>query len=149
MTIRDANANDLTDFLDLDAMRRGQPTFPELPQLPSAGNTPARLACSKTGPGQIPPPLPAPRVVLLSVRVKRARRRVAVELQTDHGTLNDLEVTLSHRRRVVARHRVVSLGPHVDRVILPSLGRLRRAGQYTLTVVQGRRTLARQTVNVG
>jgi hypothetical protein len=31
LTYRDANANDLTDFLDLGAMAPGQPAFPELP----------------------------------------------------------------------------------------------------------------------
>ena len=55
MSYRDANANDLTDFLDLRAMRRGRPTFPELPPLPQAGDTQARLECSQTGPGTIPP----------------------------------------------------------------------------------------------
>jgi phospholipase C len=55
LTYRDANANDLTDFLDLDAMSAGQPTFPTLPKLAAPGNTAARLACSTTGPGTIPP----------------------------------------------------------------------------------------------
>jgi phospholipase C len=56
MTFRDANANDLTDFLDLAAMRRHHPVFPELPQLAPAGNTPGALRCSSSGPGTIPPP---------------------------------------------------------------------------------------------
>jgi len=56
LTFRDANANDLTDFLDLDALAAGQPTFPELPSLPASGLNPGSLACSATGPGQIPPP---------------------------------------------------------------------------------------------
>jgi len=55
LTYRDANANDLTDFLDLDAMSAGQPTFPTLPKLAAPGNNAARLACSTTGPGTIPP----------------------------------------------------------------------------------------------
>jgi phospholipase C len=55
MTWRDANANDLTDLLDFSALAAHQPTFPELPPLAAAGNTPARLACSVTGPGHIPP----------------------------------------------------------------------------------------------
>ena len=55
LTLRDANANDLTDMLDLDALADGSPTFPSLPTLPAAGNTPAALACSVTGPGVIPP----------------------------------------------------------------------------------------------
>jgi phospholipase C len=56
LTYRDANANDLTDFLDLGAMARHRPTFPTLPKLAAPGDTPAALACSKTGPGTIPPP---------------------------------------------------------------------------------------------
>jgi phospholipase C len=56
LTYRDANANDLTDFLDLSALAAGQPTFPALPALAAPGDTPARLACSASGPGAIPPP---------------------------------------------------------------------------------------------
>jgi phospholipase C len=56
LTCRDANANDLADFLDLRALARGKPTFPALPALHAPGNTPGRLACTVTGPGTIPPP---------------------------------------------------------------------------------------------
>jgi phospholipase C len=56
LTYRDANANDLTDFLDLRALARGRPTFPSLPPLAAPGDTAAALACSATGPGTIPPP---------------------------------------------------------------------------------------------
>jgi phospholipase C len=56
LTYRDANANDLTDFLDLSALAAGQPTFPSLPTLAPPGDTSSRLACSSTGPGTIPPP---------------------------------------------------------------------------------------------
>lgn len=55
LTYRDANANDLMDFLDLDAMNDGTPTFAELPKLPRSGSSPATLACSTSGPGTIPP----------------------------------------------------------------------------------------------
>ncbi|HVV76448.1 MAG TPA: alkaline phosphatase family protein [Mycobacteriales bacterium] len=55
LTYRDANANDLTDCLDLRAMRRREPTFPRLPKLRDANYRKASLACTKTGPGQIPP----------------------------------------------------------------------------------------------
>ncbi|MHB1923204.1 MAG: alkaline phosphatase family protein [Acidimicrobiales bacterium] len=55
LTYRDANANDLTDFLDMAALARRRPTFPTLPELPAAGDTPAALLCSKDGPGVIPP----------------------------------------------------------------------------------------------
>jgi phospholipase C len=56
LTYRDANANDLTDFLDLGAMAAGQPTFATLPPLAAPGDTAAALACSTSGPGTIPPP---------------------------------------------------------------------------------------------
>ena len=56
MTYRDANANDLTDLIDLRAMVRSRPIFPGLPPLAAPGNTPEALACSISGPGTIPPP---------------------------------------------------------------------------------------------
>jgi phospholipase C len=56
LTYRDANANDLTDFLDMRALGRQRPTFPILPELASSGDTPSALACSSTGPGVVPPP---------------------------------------------------------------------------------------------
>jgi len=55
LTYRDANANDVTDFLDLGALAAKSPTFPALPALAAPGNTAAALACSTTGPGTIPP----------------------------------------------------------------------------------------------
>jgi phospholipase C len=56
LTYRDANANDLTDFLDLKALAARKPTFPALPPLTKPGDTKARLACTTTGAGTIPPP---------------------------------------------------------------------------------------------
>ena len=56
LTYRDANANDLTDFLDPGALATRRPTFPRLPPLAAPGDTAAALACSTTGPGTIPPP---------------------------------------------------------------------------------------------
>jgi phospholipase C len=56
LTYRDANANDLTDFLDMSALAAGQPTLPTLPKLAPPGDTSSRLACSSSGPGTIPPP---------------------------------------------------------------------------------------------
>lgn len=55
LTWRDANANDMTDFLDMEAMAQKRPTFPVFPKLKPAGNTTANLECSTTGPGVIPP----------------------------------------------------------------------------------------------
>ncbi len=56
ITLRDANANDLTDFFDLAAMRVRRPTFEQLPPLAAPGESAATLACSTRGPGMIPPP---------------------------------------------------------------------------------------------
>lgn len=56
LTLRDANANDLTDFIDLHALARKRPTFPSLPSLAAPGDTLAAMACSTSGPGTIPPP---------------------------------------------------------------------------------------------
>ena len=56
MTLRDANANDLVDMLDLKAMTDRRPTFPQLPNLAAPGDTPAALACTTRGPGTVPPP---------------------------------------------------------------------------------------------
>ncbi|KAK9366604.1 phosphoesterase family protein [Lipomyces kononenkoae] len=55
-TYRDANANDMLDFLDLEALERQKPTFGTMPPLAAPGNTTEALACSVTGPGVIPPP---------------------------------------------------------------------------------------------
>lgn len=49
LTYRDANANDLTDLVDVSAA----PSFPEPPVL--AAPAPFPQACSTTGPGTIPP----------------------------------------------------------------------------------------------
>ncbi len=95
MTYRDANANDLTDFIDMRALKAGQPTFPELPALVPAGNDAARLACSKTGPRKVPAPLPAQRLSVRSVRINRRLRGLVVELETDRGTMIGLEAGLS------------------------------------------------------
>ena len=53
MTLRDANANDMLDMLDLS-----RPAFLHPPTLakPLADTDPTALTCSTTGPGQIPPP---------------------------------------------------------------------------------------------
>ncbi|KAF8813398.1 phosphoesterase-domain-containing protein [Phlegmacium glaucopus] len=55
LTWRDANANDMMDFLDTHALAKKIPTFPTMPKLKPAGNTTENLACSVTGPGVIPP----------------------------------------------------------------------------------------------
>ena len=56
LTYRDANANDLLDFIDLAALEARRPSFAALPRLPAPGDTPQARACSTTGPGTVPPP---------------------------------------------------------------------------------------------
>lgn len=146
MTYRDANANDLTDFIDMQAMKSENPTFPELPALAAAGDDAARLACSKTGPGKVPAPLPAQKLTVRSARLNRRLRGLVVELETDRGTMTGLEVELLHDRRVVARDfvRAVPYGGH--QLVLRVRGRAPTRGGYTLVVRQGSRTLVRRAV---
>jgi phospholipase C len=148
MTYRDANANDLLDFLDLDAIKRGRPTFPELPKLAASGDTPARLACTKSGPGKVPAPIPAQKLSIRSARVNRRLRGLAVELEVDRGTLRGLDVALFRGRRRVAHHFVADVGISQHRVVLRVRGRAPRRGRYTLVVRQGSNTLARRSMIV-
>jgi phospholipase C len=57
LTYRDANANDLTDFLDVGAMKRGRPTFSPsaIAALPPSGENHGSLACSTQPPAKMPP----------------------------------------------------------------------------------------------
>jgi phospholipase C len=151
MTYRDANANDVLDFLDLQAMSRGKPTFPELPALARAGDARARLVCSRTGPGQIPPPSSAlsgvpPRLEIVSARVNRRVRGLVVALRTSHGSITNLEVELHERRHVVAHRRVAHVGTRRQRVILRDRGQVPPSGRYALLVRHGGHTLARREV---
>ncbi len=149
MTYRDANANDLLDFLDHDAMGKGQPTFPELPTLAGPGDTPARLACSKTGPGTIPPQLPAQVLELRYIGLKRRLRELVVALQTNHGSMLGLDVELFRGQCRVAHHSVARVSTAGRRVVLRLPRRSPRDRRYTLVVRQGQQTLVQRPVTVG
>ena len=58
LTFRDANAVDMLDFIDLDALASGVPNFPDLKALNLSlpGNTTEALECTPADPGVIPPP---------------------------------------------------------------------------------------------
>jgi phospholipase C len=58
LTFRDANANDLMDLLDEDALKRGKPTFnpATVADLPPSGENSETLACSTQPPVPLPPP---------------------------------------------------------------------------------------------
>jgi phospholipase C len=148
MTYRDANANDLRDFLDLGAIAKGQPTFPEMPKLPPAGNNASRLACSKTGPGKIPPPLPPQRLEIRSVRLSRRLRGLVVELSTDRGTMTVIEVELFKGRHRIARAFAARVGYAEHRLVLRVGGSAPQPGRYSLVVRQDSRTLVRRGVAV-
>jgi phospholipase C len=154
MTHRDANANDLTDFLDLSAMAKRQPTFPELPELAAAGDDPARLACSNTGPGTIPPPAAAPQraaPIHLKIRYVGASRRrhgLVLELHTDHGELSGLTVELHRGRHRLDRVHVHRVGHRRHRVILRVHHHLPAAGRYRVVVRQGPHVLAHRQLRL-
>ena len=153
LTYRDANANDLIDFLDLNALAAGQPPFPELPALGGPGDTPAALACLSTGPGTIPPasvaPLPAPaiRLEIKRVRVNRRLRGLVVELETNRGSLSELVVELQH-----GKHRVASAPLHVStrpvRVVLRVHHKVPPPGRYEVVVRHRDRVVARRALRV-
>lgn len=158
MTYRDANANNLTDFLDLSAMAAGQPTFPELPALTAPGMSAASLACDKTGPGTIPPAasagagrtrLPPIRVEFRDLGIHHPHLRgLLLEFRTSHGTLRGLEVELRQDGRPLARHALHRLSHAERRIVFRVGGRAPRRGRYTVIVRQGRRTLLRRVIRV-
>jgi phospholipase C len=158
MTYRDANANDLTDFLDMGALAAGTPTFPELPALVASGDTPATLACLKTGPGQIPPAEPSGgpppgrgriRVELRDLGIHhRKLHGLLLELRTSHGTLTGLEVELHHGKRRVARHALHKLSHHERKIVFRVHGHAPARGHYTVLVRHKRKTLLRRAIRV-
>jgi len=149
MTYRDANANDLSDFLDLDAMASGQPTFPELPELAAPGENAATLACSKTGAGTIPPPPPGPpRLKLRSLGIRRHTHGLVLQLRTTHGAILDLNVQLYRAgRRVSARH-VAKVSALEHRLVLRDHGHAPAPGHYTVVVRKHGRTLLRRRIRI-
>jgi phospholipase C len=158
MTYRDANANDLTDFLDLNALAAGNPTFPEVPSLAGSSENAATLACSVTGAGQIPPPvppaqnpppgLPPIRVQLRDLGVRHHLHGLLLELRASHGTLHDLEIELHHGRRIIARHHLARLAHAERRVVLRVHGRAPARGRYAIVVRQKHRQLLHRSIRV-
>jgi phospholipase C len=158
LTYRDANANDLTDFLDLDALAAGRPTFPELPALAASGENAGTDACLTTGPGTIPPAgtpvptapkkLPPIRLQLRDLGVKRRLHALELELRTTHGTLKDLELDVWHGKRRIARHHLVKVS-HAQRRVLVSIdGHPPSRGRYEVIVRRGRRRLLRRFIHI-
>jgi phospholipase C len=151
LTYRDANANDLTDFIDLGAMAAGEPTFPELPALPAPGENATTLRCDSTGPGTIPAPsAPAIRasIVLARHRFARRRRRLELELYTNGPTLTDISVELVHRRRRVASRRLAKLTERPYSLALHLRGGAVPTGRHELVIREGGRLLLRRALHL-
>ncbi|HET9073723.1 MAG TPA: alkaline phosphatase family protein [Solirubrobacteraceae bacterium] len=140
MTYRDANANDLTDFLDLGAMAAQRPTFPELPPLAAPGADAATLACSTAAPVTLP--VPEGPALPLELRFgpatpAPARRALTVALSASRAVRGPLRVTLSRDGQVIASARVPALGPRPREVVLRHGRRAPGPGRYVVRVHAG------------
>lgn len=149
MTKRDANAHNLLDFLDLRAMKTRQPTFPELPKLVPAGDNAERLACSKKGPGKIPPKsTPPTRLALRSARASHEKRGIAVDAVSHGGTTPAVAVELRHGKQLLTRRQIGLVSPHGRQVLLRVHHRLPPKGRYELVVLVGGRETLRRKIRV-
>ncbi|HZU61190.1 MAG TPA: alkaline phosphatase family protein, partial [Solirubrobacteraceae bacterium] len=146
MTKRDANANDLLDFLDLKAMKARQPTFPELPPLTGSGDNAQRRACTETGPGRIPPSdAPPTRLKLRSARVRRQRGGIVVEVVSVGGRTPAVGLELRQGKRSIARRSLGLVGPHGRQGVLRAHGHLPPPGHYELVLTaDGREVMTRR-----
>jgi hypothetical protein len=147
MTRRDANANDLFDFLDLNAIAAGQPTFPELPALAKPGGQ----VCTPGDAGTIPPPAPASipqQLKLTYTGPSHKHKGVGIELQCNHADLTNLTIELRHGHKLLDKLtvRTVSTIPHP--VVLRERGKLPPAGRYTIAVKHGHKTLAKRSIHL-
>jgi phospholipase C len=149
MTKRDANANNLLDFLDLHAIKARRPTFPELPRLVPAGDDAKRLACSKTGPGKIPPKhTPPTRLQIHSARVSHEKRGIVVNVVSHGGKTPGVAVELRHGHHVLARHPLGLVDQHGRRVVLKVHHRLPAPGGYQVVLQDNGRDVATHKVKV-
>jgi phospholipase C len=147
LTKRDANANDLFDFLDLNAMASKKPTFPEFPSLASAGG----FTCTPGDPGTIPPPAPKPIPITVKLTYSgpnHAKKGLVVDLQVSHASLSGLTVELAQGHKKVQQVKLGSVTTIPKPVVLRAKGKIPAAGRYTITVRKGHKTVATKTVHV-
>ena len=136
MTKRDANANDLLDFFDMGALKAGKPTFPELPKLVPSGDDPARRACSKTGPGKIPPKGSGrTRLELQSADANSRLKGVEVKVTSIGGKTPAVTVELRHGHKRVTAHDFGLVGPSGRHAVLKSGHGLPPAGTYEVALL--------------
>ena len=149
LTLRDANANELTDFFDLKAMAHRHPTFPHMPKLAKSGQDAATLRCSKTGPGTIPPKHPRPqRVEILSAVPNRSRGGVVVRLHASAGEQHHATLQLRRGTRVLTGRRLPLITDREQELLLSVHGRMPPRGHYEVVVAKGGKRLARRGVTV-
>lgn len=147
MTMRDANATTMMDFLDASRV-----TFPEPPTLAAPYDVGRAESSCSTDPTAFtvqPDPAPTPAEASLAVRFygrRHAEHGVVVALSTVNGTLADLRVELHLGRRVAGSAHVAKVGASRRRVVLR--GHF-ADGRYTLVVRRGSRVLVRRRVRLG
>jgi hypothetical protein len=125
-----------------------------------AGQTPAS-GCASITPGNSLAPLPeppsarrpshhraAPRVVLRSLSVSRARHAIVVRLHMSRGRARHVVVELRRGGRVLARVVLARLGTRLVAVLLRVHGRMPADGRYTVAVLVGRTLELRRVVIV-
>jgi phospholipase C len=157
MTMRDANANTMADFLT------ARPMLLEAPALAAAHDlADSEAHCSRAEPvfavhPGAPPELPsvtivdrAQHLVLRFYGRRHPLQGVLVSIYTTRGTLDHLVIELLRGRRVIARAAVAHVGPARHRVVLKHpLGSQLPAGRYTLRVRRAGRTLISRRVHLG
>ncbi len=149
MTLRDANANDLSDFFDLKALGSGHPTFSHLPKLAKPSQDAATLRCSRTGPGKIPPKDPRPeRVEVVSALASRKRSGVVVRLRASAGEQHHATLQLRHGTQLISARRLGLITGRTQELVLRVHGQLPPAGRYEVVVAKGHHRLARRGVTV-
>jgi phospholipase C len=148
LTKRDANANNMFDFLDLTAIAKSKPNFPEFPSMPKPGD----FTCTPGQPGTIPPAAPKPipiQVKLTYTGTNKHEHGAVVDLQVSHASLSGLTVELAHGHKKIDQVRVSNVTTIPKSVVLRAKGKVPPAGRYTVTVRKGHKTLATRTVHIG
>jgi phospholipase C len=150
MTKRDANANNLLDFLDITALKAGRPTFPELPKLVPAGDNSKRLACQPGHAGTIPPKsTPPTKLEIPSARVSHQKRGIVIDVVSRGGKTPDVSVELRRGSKILARHSLGLLGPHGEHVVLRARHGLPAPGTYEVAVLVNGWLAASRKLRVG
>jgi phospholipase C len=146
-TKRDANANDMFDFLDSKALAKSTPNFPEFPSIAKAGG----FTCTPGQPGTIPPPVPKPIPIQLKLTysgTNKHKHGALVDLQVSHASLSGLTVELAQGHKKIDQVRVSNVTTIPKSVVLRAKGKVPPAGRYTVTVRKGHKTFATRTVHI-